>query len=182
MKLRVLLVIGCALAVAGCGSGGDTMGQSGGSPFAAAMRRPTPCIDTVLCIRGSHWSPEECQCVPDVPGSCASDAECQVVPDYCTGCECLALAVTDPDPTCSGPGVQCFADPCMNRTATCVNGQCTLACVETQLCVRGAHWDPNACACVADGPHAPHAPHAPHGTGGARGPHTPHQPHTPHHA
>lgn len=124
---------------------------------------PTPCIDNVLCIRGSHWSPVECRCVPD--GSCSSDADCRVFSDYCTGCDCRALSNGDPDPTCDGPGVRCFADPCMGKTAQCVSGQCVLSaqCVQTQLCIIGDHWSPERCACVPDhGPHTPHRPHPPH--------------------
>jgi len=30
---------------------------------------PAPCVDNVLCILGSHWSPERCACVPDRPHS-----------------------------------------------------------------------------------------------------------------
>jgi len=133
---------------------------------------PTPCVDTVLCIRGFHWSPERCACVPDEPGTCASDDECRLVQDLCTACDCRALSVDDPDPVCPGPGVRCFADPCAGRSATCVNGHCAVTCVQTQLCARGLHWSPIACACVPDrqGPHTPHAPTKPHA------PHSPHPP------
>jgi len=126
-----------------------------------------PCVDTVLCIRGFHWSPEQCQCVPD--GSCAGDDDCRVFSDYCTGCDCRALSNEDPDPVCSGPGVECFVDPCRGKTAQCVNGQCALnsQCVQTELCIRGSHWSPDLCACVRDRPHSPHRPHQPH---------APHQP------
>ena len=107
---------------------------------------PDVCVDTVLCIRGSHWSPEQCMCVPDT--SCSSDADCRLFSDYCTGCDCRALSTDAPDPSCSGPGVQCLADPCLNDVAQCVNGQCTVA-------PRPRLHQPHP-------PHAPHAPHAPH--------------------
>ena len=116
---------------------------------------PPQCVDTVLCIRGFHWSPTQCMCVPDVPGQCATDADCRLFSDYCTGCDCRALSMDDPDPTCTGPGVRCFADPCMNRTAICVNGRCVQS------------SKPAPPPRTSRGPHAPHAPHAP------SGPHTP---------
>ena len=46
-------------------------GRGGCSCVPAQFPTPTPtpvgCVDTVLCIRGSHWSPEQCRCVPDRP-------------------------------------------------------------------------------------------------------------------
>ena len=123
----------------------------------------TPCVDTVLCIRGTHWSPRLCECVPN--GSCDVDQDCRLFSDYCTGCDCRALSNDDADPVCSGPGAECLADPCMGRSVQCVSGQCVVSaqCVQTQLCARRTHWSPEQCACVPDhGPHTPHRPHAPH--------------------
>ena len=116
---------------------------------------PPVCVDTVLCIRGFHWSPLQCRCVPDVPGQCTTDTDCRSFSDYCTGCDCRALSMSDLDPTCTGPGVRCFADPCMDKTAVCANGLC----MQTS-CPAPTPGRPR-------GPRAPHAPHAP------RGPHTP---------
>ncbi len=45
----------------------------------------------------------------------------------CTGCDCLALGPSDPEPVCQGPGVQCFADPCLNKKAACETGRCVIA-------------------------------------------------------
>jgi hypothetical protein len=59
-------------------------------------------------------------------GSCRSDADCRLFDDYCTGCDCRALSRTDPDPRCSGPGVRCFAPPCMNKVAACEAGRCVV--------------------------------------------------------
>ncbi|MBI3784214.1 MAG: hypothetical protein HY270_12530 [Deltaproteobacteria bacterium] len=135
--------------------------------------QPTVCVQTALCIRGFHWSPEQCQCVPDNPGACAADDDCRLFSDYCTGCDCRALANSDPDPLCDGPGVRCFADPCQNQTARCSAGYCVTAtqCVDTQLCVRGSHWSPELCSCVPDrGPRQPHSPRVPHS------PHSPRRP------
>jgi hypothetical protein len=64
------------------------------TPLPTPTATPTPCIDTVLCIIGSHWSPTACQCVPDNPsptpcvdtvlciiGFHWSPAQCACVPD-----------------------------------------------------------------------------------------------------
>ena len=65
--------------------------------------------------------------VPTTPaaGACTTDADCRLFADYCTGCDCRVLAKDDKDPTCDGPGVKCFADPCMKKTAVCEAGKCT---------------------------------------------------------
>lgn len=68
-------------------------------------------------------------CEPPTTGGCTSDADCRTFSDYCTGCDCRALGTSEPDPFCDGPGVRCFADPCMNQTATCnvATGACELS-------------------------------------------------------
>ena len=137
---------------------------------------PTPCVDTVLCIRGSHWSPTACRCVADSPGACASDSDCRLFSDTCTGCACRALSNDDPDPTCPDPGVPCDPDPCTAKTASCVNGQCTVLCVDTVLCIIGFHWSPEQCECVPDQARHPHQPHVPGGPHAVHGPHAPHSP------
>lgn len=65
-------------------------------------------------------------CEP-APARCASDADCRTFSDYCTGCDCRALSRGQPDPKCSGPGVQCFVDPCQGKKAVCRQGRCVLA-------------------------------------------------------
>jgi hypothetical protein len=45
----------------------------------------------------------------------------------CTGCDCLALGPGDHEPVCSGPGVQCFVDSCLNKKAVCEAGRCAIA-------------------------------------------------------
>ena len=139
---------------------------------------PTPCLDNALCIRGFHWSPTECRCVPD-PGSCAADSDCRLFSDTCNGCHCRALSNTDPDPACSGRGMRCRSDPCMNRTASCANGQCTAPCLQMAFCAMGFHWSPEQCACVPDRQRPPRGPHNPHAPGSGGSPHSPHQPHSP---
>jgi hypothetical protein len=63
---------------------------------------------------------------PDAGPPCAVDTDCRLVDDYCTGCDCRVLRKSDPDPTCAGPGVRCFAQPCSNHLALCVRGTCVL--------------------------------------------------------
>ena len=87
------------------------------------------CVQTAMCIQGYAWSPAKCACVPATGGSkCQSDADCYLAADYCTGCNCSALQITQSVPACSGPGVRCFADPCLTHSTTCdVNsGKCLL--------------------------------------------------------
>ncbi len=57
--------------------------------------------------------------------NCQTDADCRAFSDYCTGCNCRALSITEPDPVCSGPGVRCLVDPCQNVQVGCNQGRCT---------------------------------------------------------
>ena len=58
--------------------------------------------------------------------TCTGDADCRAFSDYCTGCDCRALRKDEKDPTCTGPGVRCFADPCQRKVAVCQAGACVL--------------------------------------------------------
>jgi hypothetical protein len=58
---------------------------------------------------------------------CRTDADCRAFSFMCTGCDCLALGPKDPEPICNGPGVLCFADPCLNKKAVCESGKCVIA-------------------------------------------------------
>jgi hypothetical protein len=64
---------------------------------------------------------------PPPQSQCRTDSDCRTVGFMCTGCDCLALGTGDPEPVCSGPGVQCFADPCLNKKAVCTAGRCAIA-------------------------------------------------------
>lgn len=66
------------------------------------------------------------QVCPPPPNRCKADADCRKFSDYCVGCNCRALSVCQPDPTCPTPGVQCFVDPCFNKEAFCNAGTCAL--------------------------------------------------------
>jgi hypothetical protein len=61
---------------------------------------------------------------PGEAGRCEAAADCRLFADTCTGCDCRALASTDSDPACAGPGVRCFADPCLRKVARCEAGRC----------------------------------------------------------
>jgi hypothetical protein len=68
-------------------------------------------------------------CQPDAgagAGACKVNDDCRLFDDYCTGCDCRALAKTDPDPKCSGPGVRCTVQPCANKQAICEAGRCVV--------------------------------------------------------
>jgi hypothetical protein len=65
-------------------------------------------------------------CDPPV-GQCRADADCRAFSFMCTGCDCLALGPSEPEPVCPGPGVMCFADPCLNKKAVCQAGRCAIA-------------------------------------------------------
>jgi len=99
-------------------------------------REPVEC-GLVTCGRGEVCCNESCgictrpggACTEqfcDPPVECRRDADCRTFSDYCTGCDCRALATSESDPVCPGPGVQCLIDPCFNQRAACVAGQCEL--------------------------------------------------------
>lgn len=60
-------------------------------------------------------------------GVCQTDSDCSVNSDYCKGCDCRALGPNQTLPPCQGPGVRCFADPCMGKVAVCKAGRCEVA-------------------------------------------------------
>jgi hypothetical protein len=70
---------------------------------------PAQCVQTVLCIRGSHWDPSACKCVPEPPDGGTS-----------VGCACSDGGVcvrqiggpaipVDPPTTCDKPVTGCDA-------------------------------------------------------------------------
>lgn len=87
---------------------------------------PQQCLQTLLCIQGYLFSPQKCACVPErVAAKCQTDADCTLVADYCGGCFCDALGPKDKAPSCIST-VKCAADPCMNHTAACLSGKCSV--------------------------------------------------------
>lgn len=72
---------------------------------------------------------------------CRNDSDCRAFSDTCTGCDCRALSSCQKDPVCSGPGVQCFVDPCFNKEAFCDGGRCSLRDART-ACAEGSCGPP----------------------------------------
>jgi hypothetical protein len=135
-----------ASGISGCGSIDDLLDglHSKHPPKGAA------CTSTAACAAGSFCTVETGVCNPP-PGcnrdggvcpavcygtcekkpveptpACRSDADCRPFAFMCTGCDCLPLATGSAEPMCPGPGVQCFADPCLNKTTVCDAGQCRI--------------------------------------------------------
>jgi hypothetical protein len=96
------------------------------------------------------------KCAPPTTG-CTTDADCRLYSDHCTGCDCRALLVTDADPTCSGPGVRCVADPCGGKVAACdvATGRCVaqagVACGPKTCAVGEACCNKSCGICTAPG-------------------------------
>ncbi|MSP61072.1 MAG: protease complex subunit PrcB family protein [Myxococcales bacterium] len=65
-------------------------------------------------------------CAPPA-AKCAADADCRLAGDYCTSCACRALAPSESLSSCAGPGVRCFADPCLGKRPVCQSGHCVPA-------------------------------------------------------
>jgi hypothetical protein len=57
---------------------------------------------------------------------CSKDSDCKVEADYCVDCHCVALNSEEQLAECPGPGVQCFADPCVGKSAVCKNERCVM--------------------------------------------------------
>jgi hypothetical protein len=131
---------------------GGTGGASGGGAVTCASSESCPSGQICTTELGECDSPPGCGsngnsgalvacpavcwgvCEPKAPvaATCATDADCHLAADYCKGCECRALGSHETVPACDGAGVQCFADPCMQKTASCVNGACTVAAAPTR--------------------------------------------------
>ncbi len=105
----------------------------------ACSSAPEPTDDTTEAQSGCRTICPKCKpnqicpkyacyldCSSHKPGSCTVSTDCRLFDDYCTGCDCRALSSNEKDPVCSGPGVRCFAQPCLNHTAACFNGTCTV--------------------------------------------------------
>ena len=109
-----------------CASAGGSATESAGDEATTSEEALTTCA-SVRCMAGTHcvMKKHRAACVADTAASeCTKDSDCRVEADYCTGCNCVALAPTESVAACSGPGVRCFADPCMTKTAKCSSGQC----------------------------------------------------------
>ena len=85
-----------------------------------------PLSFAVMLAASLSLAPSSCDHVAPAAG-CRANADCRLFSDYCTGCECRSLPTGAADPTCNGPGVQCFVDPCQGKSAVCTNGACVVS-------------------------------------------------------
>ena len=104
-------------------------GSAPAAPASAPTPTPTPTVSVVPSASAAP-TPSTSTSTTKPGKGCASDADCRTYSSYCAEapCACRVLAKTDGDPKClgSGPKVQCFADPCMNKSARCDSGTCVL--------------------------------------------------------
>jgi hypothetical protein len=123
MILKQFAALGCALLLASACSAGPIPNDD---PAAAGDALTKVCVQSVLCIQGSHWDPVACQCVPD---------------------QC----VSGPGGPCGG----FTTHPCVCRAGTkCVlnhipdiPGRCAVC--DPIKCGPGTHWDTTSCQCVS---------------------------------
>jgi hypothetical protein len=133
LSFGLALVAALSVAQVGCDPGGGA-----GKPCTSSAQCPsnTSCTTEMgVCnpppgcdpARGDVC-PAVCYgtCEPSGGGACRADSDCRLFSDYCTGCDCRALLVGAPDPTCNGPGVQCLIDPCENKRAVCSRRACVV--------------------------------------------------------
>ncbi len=66
---------------------------------------------------------------PASGNACKKDSDCRTFSSYCaeSPCACRVLLASSQDPKCLGATkVNCFADPCMKKAASCQSGACVL--------------------------------------------------------
>jgi hypothetical protein len=91
----------------------------------------TSCCCSATCVRIDGGSLESGAPISDggrgEPGAeCTHPSDCRLFSDTCGACTCVALGASAADPTCPGPAVQCFRDPCSGQSAVCSGGHCAL--------------------------------------------------------
>jgi len=97
-----------------------------------------PPVNGTVSSRACHWECPICppgricaagpcylRC-PRPASPCRRDEDCKLLSDYCDGCNCRAVRTNQQLPHCSGRTVQCFADPCLQKKAACVNKRCAV--------------------------------------------------------
>lgn len=67
----------------------------------------------------------------DGGSECKVDGDCKLFPSTCDGiklklCVCYPLLKNQADPVCDGLDSTCLVDPCMDKTARCIMGTCTV--------------------------------------------------------
>jgi hypothetical protein len=102
------------------------------------------CIETRLCVRGDHWDRATCTCVPDEAAGSGGSGAAGNGNSAGSGAAGGGAGAADDD---AGVGT----------------------CIETQLCVRGRHWDRTTCACVSDSAAGSGGASGQSGAGGAAG-------------
>jgi hypothetical protein len=60
--------------------------------------------------------------------TCSAPSDCRLYSSYCASrpCVCLALARKEVDPPCLTGQTSCVVDPCLNKTAGCSAGTCSI--------------------------------------------------------
>jgi len=113
-----------------CESDDDCMTSGCSGEVCAAESVVTTC--EVVGAPGGECGCVDKECIwhesgtPVTADQCNDDRGCITYSDYCEGCNCLALPAGDSPPECDGVIVNCFADPCMNRLVSCVDGSCVI--------------------------------------------------------
>ncbi|MEM7676597.1 MAG: hypothetical protein AAF449_11400 [Myxococcota bacterium] len=93
-----------------------------------ACDRPPNCGPNDICPAVCYGLCERAMAPPKGAAvTCIRNNDCRTFSDYCGGCNCEAIGVDDEDPMCGGEKVKCVADPCQNKVARCVEGQCIIA-------------------------------------------------------
>ena len=131
----------------GAAGAGATGGSGGGTGIDARPSQPAAdagnatgpkcgaatCAAGMVCCNASCGicAPPNGACIqlacdpkPPAGGACRTDADCRLFDDYCTGCDCRALARSDPNPVCNSAGVMCYRQPCGLKVALCQSGRC----------------------------------------------------------
>lgn len=148
-RSRAVIAVALAAALGGCQTAPEATEPSAEETVGAELIWPRPCASSNQCPRGNYCTVDDGVCNPPPgcgPGQscptvcygtcqgfrteaalCRYDSDCRTFSDYCTGCDCRALGATQKDPVCKGPGVQCFVDPCLDKTAVCEAGRCVIS-------------------------------------------------------
>jgi len=125
LSFGLALIATLLFATSGCGHGGAGGGVACGKARCAAG--DVCCNASCGICTPPAGACDQQLCADNSAASCHADADCRLFSDYCSGCDCRALPNGSPDPTCSGPGVQCLVDPCQRKSAVCTNGACVVA-------------------------------------------------------
>jgi hypothetical protein len=173
---RSVLAVGFgAFVFVGCSAA--TEGPNSAESAGSAAQAQTTCVQNVLCIKGDHWDPTACKCVPDAcvsqeggpcggfvanPCTCASGLICKPnrIPDLPGTCDepprCCPTgwamyACNDADGTsglnCHNPLLGCAS------SLTCGGGcdfEVTGRCpvCDPLVCPPGEVWDVSLCSCL----------------------------------